>query len=192
MKKKTKILATVGPASDNVEILEGLINAGVNVFRLNFSHGSQEYHHKVLKHIRQAEDNLHKKVGILQDICGPKIRVGELTGDFELKENDRLIFVKKHIKGEKNDGVLSSQKGVNFPNTILNLEIITPKDEEDLKWGAKYGVDFVAVSFVQSEKDIKKVKKLLAKFKSTAQVIAKIEKFDAELSEKQMLPQNLS
>jgi len=227
MKKKTKILATVGPASDNVEILEGLINAGVNVFRLNFSHGSQEYHHKVLKHIRQAEDNLHKKVGILQDICGPKIRVGELTGDFELKENDRLIFVKKHIKGEKidnrsyklsinqpkildmlkvdeyiylcdgnikakviktadeveavveNDGVLSSQKGVNFPNTILNLEIITPKDEEDLKWGAKYGVDFVAVSFVQSEKDIKKVKKLLAKFESTAQVIAKIEKFDA-------------
>ncbi len=227
MEKKTKILATVGPASDTIEILEGLIKAGVNVFRLNFSHGDHKYHLKVLKHIREAEKNLNKKVGILQDICGPKIRVGELEEDFFLKEGDKLIFEKKYAKGEKisngvyklsinqpeilkllnmgeyiylydgtikakvvkidnkieaiveTDGKLSSNKGVNFPNTILNLEIITPKDEKDLQWGAKNGVDFVAVSFVQNANDVKKVKKLLKKFNSTAQVIAKIEKFDA-------------
>ena len=61
MDKKTKILATVGPASDSVEILEGLIKAGVNVFRLNFSHGSHEYHASTLAKIREAEANVQKK-----------------------------------------------------------------------------------------------------------------------------------
>ncbi len=227
MDKKTKILATVGPASDSLEVLEGLIDAGVNVFRQNFSHGTHEYHLKVLNNIKKAAKNRGKCVGILQDICGPKIRVGELEGDFELKEGDELIFVKDDIIGRKvdnksyqltinqpdildklhmdeyiylydgkikakvvktgseivaiveNSGKLSSNKGVNFPNTVLNLDIITPKDKKDLEWGAKYGVDFVAVSFVQNAKDIIKVRKILKKFNSTAQIIAKIEKFDA-------------
>lgn len=227
MKKRTKILATVGPASDSIEVLEGLIKAGVNVFRLNFSHGTHEYHSKVLSHIREAEKNISAYIGILQDICGPKIRVGKLESDFELNEGDILLFEKKECIGKKidngkykisinrpeildklkageyiylydgnikakviktgdkvealveNNGKLSSNKGVNFPNTVLNLDIITEKDEKDLEWGAKNGVDFVAVSFVQNAKDVLKVKELLKKYGSRAQVIAKIEKFDA-------------
>lgn len=227
MDKKTKILATVGPASDSIPVLEGLIRAGVNVFRMNFSHGTHEYHSQTLKNIRQASENVKIKVGVLQDICGPKVRVGKLQEDFHLKEGDTITFVKEIIEGRKtgensyelcinqpsilnmikvddyiylydgnirtkvakngdtveavvqNSGKLSSNKGVNFPNTILNIDIITKKDEEDLLWGAQNGVDFVAVSFVQNANDVKKVKTILAEHKSRSQVFAKIEKFDA-------------
>ena len=227
MDKKTKILATVGPASDSVEVLEGLIKAGVNVFRLNFSHGTHEYHGSTLAKIREAEANLGQKVGVLQDICGPKIRVGKLEEDFLLESGDRLYFSKEEIVGKKieengyalsinqpqildmlkideyiylydgnirarvievgenvvtmveNSGKLSSNKGVNFPNTVINIEVITPKDEADLLWGAQNGVDFVAVSFVQSAKDILHVKSILKNHKSRAHIFAKIEKFDA-------------
>ncbi|WP_458700994.1 pyruvate kinase [Sulfurospirillum sp. 1307] len=225
--KKTKILATVGPASDNIEVLEGLIKAGVNAFRLNFSHGTHEYHSQTIEKIREASKNVGIKVGILQDICGPKIRVGKLKSDFLLKKGDKLIFVKDDIVGEQtsensyklcinqpqildmlkvdeyiylydgiikakvvsigeeiltvveNDGKLSSNKGVNFPNTVINIDVITPKDEKDLLWGARNGVDFVAVSFVQNANDVLKVKEILKKYKSRSQVFAKIEKFDA-------------
>lgn len=227
MFKKTKILATVGPASDSVEVLEGLIKAGVNVFRLNFSHGTHEYHSNTISHIREASENVKIKVGILQDICGPKIRVGKLKEDFLLEEGDIVTFVKDVIEGEKigdgvykicinqptildelkvdeyiymcdgairakvisigsevvtkieNSGTLASNKGVNFPNTVINIDVVTPKDEKDLLWGAQNKVDFVAVSFVQSAKDILHVKSLLKGFKSKSQVFAKIEKFDA-------------
>ncbi len=100
MKKKTKILATIGPASDSSSVLEGLARAGVNVFRLNFSHGDHEYHSKILSKIRQVEKKIGKKIGILQDICGPKIRVGKLKEDFELKSGDLLEFSRKEIVGK--------------------------------------------------------------------------------------------
>ncbi|DAB34663.1 MAG TPA: pyruvate kinase [Sulfurospirillum sp. UBA12182] len=227
MDKKTKILATVGPASDKLEILEGMIKAGVNVFRMNFSHGTHEYHSQTLQKIRQASENVGIKVGVLQDICGPKVRVGMLKEDFLLKSGDEVTFVKEIIEGEKiaegryklcinqpeilnmlktgeyiylydgnirakviqtgeqivtkieNDGKLSSNKGVNFPNTVINIEVITEKDKKDLLWGAQNGVDFVAVSFVQNANDVRKAKNILAEYKSRAQVFAKIEKFDA-------------
>jgi len=227
MNKKTKILATIGPASDSVEVLEGLIKAGVNVFRLNFSHGTHEYHASTLAKIREAEKKVGIKVGVLQDICGPKIRVGKLADDFFLKEGDKLYFTKKEIVGKKltdttyelcinqpqildmlkvgeyiylydgnirakvieigknivteieNSGKLSSNKGVNFPNTVINIEVITPKDEADLLWGTQHDIDFVAVSFVQSAKDVLRAKTILTNNKSHAQIFAKIEKFDA-------------
>ena len=68
MDKKTKILATLGPASNSLEMIEKLIDAGANMFRLNFSHGSHEYHQETLANIRQAMQNKKKIVGILQDI----------------------------------------------------------------------------------------------------------------------------
>lgn len=225
--KKTKILATVGPASESIEVLEGMLKAGVDVFRLNFSHGTHDYHKKILKNIKIAEKNVGKRVGILQDICGPKIRVGKLDDDFNLKSKDLLIFLRKEIVGKQigehkyelsinqhnvldmlkvgdyiylhdgnirtrvtksgeyieteveNSGKLSSNKGVNFPNTPINIKVITPKDEKDLQWGAKNEVDFVAVSFVQSAKDVLHVRDLLKKYGSTSRIISKIEKFDA-------------
>jgi pyruvate kinase len=101
MKKRTKILATIGPSSDSLETIEELIKAGVNVFRINFSHGSHEYHYEVLQKIRQAEKNTGLLTGVLQDISGPKIRVGKLEEPFDLVENDIIEFVKDDIVGKK-------------------------------------------------------------------------------------------
>ncbi|MDX1296479.1 MAG: pyruvate kinase, partial [Sulfurimonadaceae bacterium] len=179
MKKRTKILATVGPSSDSVEVLSDMICAGVNVFRMNFSHGSHEYHTQVLKNIRTAMAQTGLVVGVLQDICGPKVRVGKLAQTFELEPGDRLEFVDETIEGFRveaglyrlcinqsgilpmlkpgayiylcdgnirakviesgasvraeveNSGKLSSNKGVNFPNTSLGLEVLTEKDRAD-------------------------------------------------------------
>ncbi len=225
MYKRTKILATLGPVSNSVEMIENLIKAGANMFRLNFSHGDHEYHLETLNNIRKAMSNLDTTVGILQDISGPKVRIGDLKEDFELHRGDEITFLKDEIVGYKqsdkkyvvsinysaildkikvdeyiylydgtirakviqtkpevkaiikNHGILSSKKGVNFPNTIIDIDVITKKDEEDIAWGVKNKVDYFAISFVQNANDMKKARKLLDGYKG--KLIAKIEKFDA-------------
>ena len=225
MQKNTKILATLGPASDSLEVIEKLIIAGANLFRLNFSHGSHEYHLKTLKNIRIAMKNLNKTVGVLQDISGPKVRIGELQKKFNLKKGDIITFLKEEVVGYKesdgqyvvsinypkilekikideyiylydgtirakvikngdcikavieNHGELSSKKGVNFPNTAINIDVLTDKDKKDIAWGVKNKIDFFAISFVQNAKDIQNVRKLLGNY--GGRLIAKIEKFDA-------------
>lgn len=228
MFKKTKILATLGPASDKIETIEAMVKAGVDAFRMNFSHGTHEYHEENLNKIHEIEKKLDRRIGIFQDISGPKIRVGKLKEQFKLKAEDRLIFVPEEIVGEKidektyklcinqpeilplmkkgeyiylydgfirakvtnvsneaveavleNDGILTSNKGVNFPNTRINIDIITGKDLQDLRWGAEHGVNFVGISFVQSANDILRVREILKNLGSKAKIYAKIEKFDA-------------
>ncbi len=228
MKKRTKILATIGPASDSLDMIESLIRAGVNVFRLNFSHGTHDYHLDVLKKIRQAEKNTGLITGVLQDISGPKIRVGHLESSFKLKENDVIEFVKEEIVGVQidentyrtcinqptildqlnvddhiylydgiirtrvtdvfshgvkvkveNSGILSSRKGVNFPNTHLGIDVLTPKDHEDMLWGIENDVDFMAISFVQEASDMIEARDIIEKHNGRVQLFAKIEKFDA-------------
>ncbi|WP_169999837.1 pyruvate kinase [Campylobacter sp. RM9328] len=228
MIKKTKIVATLGPASDDISVMEEMVKAGVNVFRLNFSHGTHEYHKSNIDKIREVEKKLNIRIGILQDICGPKVRIGKLEVPFELKTGDRLDIYADEILGVKvdenhyktclnqpqilamlkpdeyvylydgnirakvveasakvvqtrieNDGTLSSNKGVNFPNTKIGIEVITLKDRSDMEFGAKCGVSFVAISFVQNADDVRKAKEILRGFGSKASVLSKIEKFDA-------------
>ena len=227
MKKRTKILATVGPASDTLEQLEKMILAGVNVFRMNFSHGTHEYHTLVLKRIRQAMKRTGLIVGVLQDISGPKIRIGKLECHFFLKNGDILEFVYDEIIGKKsseghyrvsinqkeilskmkvgeqiylcdgniraevtavgssvttvikNSGKLSSNKGVNFPNTHIGIDILTEKDRKDMLWGVQNGVDFMAISFVQNGADMQKARAIIDEHHGRQQLFAKIEKFDA-------------
>jgi pyruvate kinase len=228
MKKRTKILATVGPACDTIETLEKLVRAGVNVFRLNFSHGTYQYHKDVLQKIRDVIKKTGLIVGVLQDISGPKIRIGDLEHNFELQKNDKIVFHKDPIVGKKtsdsryevsinhpdilsqlkigeyiylydgiirtkvidintnsievlveNNGILSSKKGVNFPNTSLGIDILTDKDKEDIAWGVENNIDFMAISFVQEAKDIINARKIVKKLGGKQMLIAKIEKFDA-------------
>ena len=228
MKKRTKIIATLGPASDSLEQITALIKAGVNVFRLNFSHGTHAYHLEVLNRIREAIKATGMVTGILQDISGPKIRVGMLEEDFTLKIGDMIEFVKEEVLGYQvdeghyrlsinepdildqlkigdyiylydgvirakvvstsndnvrieieNDGMLSSKKGVNFPNTHLGIDVLTEKDRKDMLWGVENGVDFMAISFVQSAKDMIAAKEIIASYGGNVQLFAKIEKFDA-------------
>jgi len=89
--KKTKIIATIGPASHTKETLVQMINAGMDVARLNFSHGSYASHAALIKHIRSASEKLHKPVAILQDLSGPKLRLGEFR-DKELKKGQSVVF----------------------------------------------------------------------------------------------------
>ena len=225
MQKRTKILATLGPASHTIEMIEGLIKAGANMFRLNFSHGSHEYHLETLNNIRTAMKNVGKTVGILQDISGPKVRIGDVKEPFELHRDDIITFLKDDMIGYKrgdkdyvvsinypdildkvkineyiylydgtirakvietgetvkarieNHGILGSKKGVNFPNTVIDIDVITKKDEKDIAWGVENQVDYFAISFVQNAKDMKKARGLLNGYKG--KLIAKIEKFDA-------------
>jgi len=228
MKKRTKILATIGPASDSQEQIEHLMRAGVNVFRLNFSHGTHDYHSEVLGRIRKAVEKTGLITGVLQDISGPKIRIGMLEGDFELHAGDIVEFVKEEIVGTRvdtghyrltinqksileqlhvgeyvylydgiirskvieagemgvkvvieNDGTLSSRKGVNFPNTRLGIDVLTAKDKEDMLWGVRNGVDFMAISFVQEAQDMRAARALIESYGGRTQLFAKIEKFDA-------------
>jgi len=101
MQKRTKIVATVGPSSDSVEVLSQMIHSGVNVFRLNFSHGTHDYHSKVLANIRSSMNKTGLIVGVLQDISGPKIRIGVLKEEFHLHPKDRLDFYRDPIEGER-------------------------------------------------------------------------------------------
>lgn len=122
MKKRTKIIATIGPASDSLEALESLIRAEVNVFRLNFSHGTHEYHGKVLARIREAMDRTNLTVGVLQDISGPKIRIGELEHQFELEEGNTIVFQKEHCVGKKTaEGEYSVS--INYPEILDQLNV---------------------------------------------------------------------
>jgi pyruvate kinase len=215
--KKTKIVVTLGPVTSSKEAIKSLIERGVNVFRLNFSHGSYETHQQLIDNIRMAEKELNENVAILQDISGPKIRIGEVDGVLKLKAGDRVKLVKQNsdrysftltypeiidmvnideevyfadgtIRSriiEKNqqeavleiltDGVLTSHKGVNFPHTKLDIEVITKKDKEDLKFGATAGVDLVALSFVHSKDDILKAREILKKEGVEKFIISKIE-----------------
>ncbi|MFZ2888956.1 pyruvate kinase [Sulfuricurvum sp.] len=228
MQKRTKILATVGPASDTIETLIALIKAGVNVFRLNFSHGTHEYHSQVLANIRTAMKETGLIVGVLQDISGPKIRVGKLIEAFHLETEDRIDFYYETCDGEQvesnhyrlsinqsavlnrlnvgdaiylydgnirariveihseyvqavieNKGKLTSNKGVNFPNTRLGIDILTEKDRVDMAWGVANKVDFMAISFVQNAQDMINARDVVRACGGEVQLYAKIEKFDA-------------
>ena len=217
--KRTKILATLGPITNNYDTIEALERAGVNGFRLNFSHGSYEERDQQIEWIRQASQKTGKPVAILQDLQGPKIRLGNLTEDTPVKTGDELVLdhaaeaqdgltlpvqynlASKVKVGEpiyifdgkvrttvltiesetairlrvENDGMLMSRKGINLPDTDFGGDIITPKDMQDIEYGADKDIDYVALSFVQSADDIDHLRQLLVGLGSTAQIIAKIE-----------------
>ena len=214
--KKAKIVATLGPSSSDK--IEDMIKTGVDVFRLNFSHANHKTHKESIKKIREIAKKLNSKTAILQDISGPKIRIGEIDGVLELKRGDKIRLVKKNPKSKydltlsypeiieqvkegeyvffadgsirtkviekhpdylvlevKNDGILSSRKGVNFPHSNLKISAITQKDKKDVVFGAKNGVDIVAISFVNNKDDILLAKKILKENNANPWVIAKIE-----------------
>lgn len=223
--KNTKIVATVGPASNSYEMLLELVKAGVDVFRLNFSHGAHEQHLEVINHITYINEKYNLHISILADLQGPKLRVGKMENDgLPIKPGDILTFVQekcignmeriymsyegfaKDVKvGESvlvDDGkvvlevvetneedqvrlkvihgsILSNNKGVNLPNTKVSLPSLTPKDEADLEFILTQPVNWIALSFVRSAKDIKDLRARLDAKNHPAKIIAKIEKPEA-------------
>lgn len=228
MKKRTKIVCTVGPSSASVAILEKMMRAGMDVARLNFSHATHADHKKLIRSVRAAAKKAGKHVGIIGDLQGPKIRLGSLPEDgVELPQGEVIRFTtatdtyvpgvlpvtykKLHEdvkKGDRmliddgiyelkvvgvtgrvirakvvNGGKMTSHKGMNFPDSNLQVSAITKKDKEDAVFGVEQGVEWLALSFVTSPAPILAIKRLIKKHtpKGTvpARVIVKIEKHEA-------------
>ncbi len=221
MARKTKIVCTIGPACESRDALRKLILAGMNVARLNFSHGSYESHEKVLSTIRSLSEKMERPVAILQDLQGPKIRTGRFEGgSVLLKPREKWIVTPRKMTGKQGiipvgysaiakelkkghrilladgamelevvsrqgsdllcrvviGGRLGEHKGVNLPGINTTLPSLTRKDREDLNFGIKMGVDYVALSFVRSRKDVLALKKILKSKEADIPVICKIEK----------------
>lgn len=222
--RRTKIIATLGPASCDDNMIRQLIDAGVNVFRFNMSHGSHESHRINFKRVRTISAQRDKHIAILLDLCGPKIRVGKfIAGEITLQEGELVIVCCRAIVGgpgiissqylnlykdikpgqrillddgklellalsvkDKDisckviyGGILSNNKGMNLPDTMVTTSSFTAKDKQDAKLAAELDADFVAMSFVRNEKDVKTVQQFLRKQGKNIPVIAKIEKPEA-------------
>lgn len=227
--KKTKIVCTIGPASQHTTILEKMIKAGMNVARLNFSHGTYAQHRELIQDIRAASQRLGKPVAVMQDLQGPRIRVGEVHKDgIDIVRNESVVLIPEKMINYKllitgtekiipigynnlfqfvkpgshvliNDGLIDikvqkvkdgviygivvkpgiifSHKGINLPGTIIEADVITKKDQEDLKFGLSQGIDYVALSFVKGESNILALRKLIGKH--DVDIIAKIERKEA-------------
>jgi pyruvate kinase len=115
MFNKTKIIVTIGPASNSYEKLLAMVEGGVDVFRLNFSHGSYEEHEKIIKVIKQVDEDTDKHVGILADLQGPKLRIGELEEDIQLEEGMELVFT---INEEPEEG----QIFISYPQFPMDVK----------------------------------------------------------------------
>lgn len=216
--RKAKIVATLGPSSSDAETISQLFDNGVDVFRLNFSHGTHEDHARRYAILRELEAETGRPVCILQDLQGPKIRIGTLKGGgFEIERDQIVRFVLEGEEGDANSiplphpeifaaimpkhamliddgklrlevvnvaddaiearvvagGEVSDRKGVNIPDTLLELSPLTDKDKADLAFGLDLGVDYVALSFVQRPSDVMEAQALID---GKAGIMTKIEK----------------
>jgi len=138
---KTKIVATVGPASSSKEMLTSLVKEGVDVFRLNFSHGSHEDHLKVINLVREINAELGTCIALLQDLQGPKIRVNEMQPGIEIKSGDQLIITTSQLLG--NDKIVSTSYE-RLPQDVKTGDIILVDDGKiELKVKEVRGIEVV-------------------------------------------------
>lgn len=218
-------MATIGPATESREMLEKLFLAGVNVTRLNFSHGDFSEHQARVDKIKALRKKLKLPVSILQDLSGPKIRIGDFYQErVMLTEGEKFILTTKKIVGDEHKayvnyhklpkevkkggtiflddgkkrleiekiigdeihcriiagGETKGRRGVNVPGAYLSLSSLTDKDREDLVFGVKNDVDYMALSFVRQAKDVEELKDILRGKKATnIKVISKIETLEA-------------
>ncbi|MBI4870403.1 MAG: pyruvate kinase [Candidatus Riflebacteria bacterium] len=222
--RRTKIVCTIGPASRSPAVLEKLIRAGMDVARLNFSHGTHEEHAAVLLAIREASARLGKPIAVLQDLQGPKIRVGILAdGAVTLESGATFTLTTRSVPGsaqvvsttyaelprdvrpgavlllddglieleavsvDETDvvckvvtgGLLKQKKGINLPGTAVSAPSLTAKDRDDLGFGLRHDVDFVALSFVRRPEDLEEVRRVMRAENKKVPLIAKLEKPEA-------------
>jgi len=223
--RRTKIVCTLGPSSSSPKTIEQMVMAGMNVVRLNFSHGSHEDHRKMMATVREVSKKTGRAIGVLQDLQGPKIRVGPMMGDGAmLRSGDSVevamgdeegtsdrIYVplpplfKGAVEGSQlllddgnlelkvtkilapdlmkckiiTGGWLKSRKGLNLPGIPLDIPSLTEKDRDDAVLGAELGVDYIALSFVRTGKDVQELKDHLREHHADIPVFAKIEKPEA-------------
>lgn len=223
--KKTKIVATLGPASSTEEVLGKMIDEGLNVCRINFSHGTHAEILDSINLVKKLRKEKKQSIAILADLQGPKLRVGEMPEDGAMLEDGKEVVIttddvsgtsqrvsinytefpsdvevgeiillddgKLRLEVTANDGVkevtckvlqggiLTSNKGVNLPNTKISLPSLTPKDRADLEFALEQEVDWIGLSFVRSARDIVELKQHIKRKNVHTKVVAKIEKPEA-------------
>jgi pyruvate kinase len=188
---RTRIVATLGPATSSPEGVQSLIEAGADVFRLNFSHGTHEQHGTLIRTIRRLAAD--RPIAILQDLCGPKLRLArpvcgrpgeivEIDLPASVRPGDPVLLADGIMQLEVVDakrsrvvvgGDIPAGKGINLPSSELDIPSLTEKDRRDLAFGVAHQVDLVALSFVRRPGDLDEVKR------SGLPVVAKIEKPEA-------------
>ena len=220
--RKAKIVATLGPATNTRDAIQALARAGMDVVRLNFSHGTHEGHGKLIRLVREVAAAEKRYLAILQDLPGPKIRTGRLrqrrpvllragatlrltSRDIlgssqrlsvsypyigrDFRRGDRILLadglIELRVQSSEdnealcqvvNGGLLGEHKGVNLPGVKLRISAMTEEDERHLRFGLEQGVDYVALSFVRSAREVKAVKDLIARLGARTPVVAKLEK----------------
>jgi pyruvate kinase len=219
--RRAKIVCTLGPATSSEESIHALVEAGMDVARLNLSHGTHADHEASYLKIRRASDVVGRAVGILADLQGPKIRTGRFAdGPVTLAPGDRFTITTRDVPGSRDEvgttyeglpgdvspgdlllvddgkiafrasavtdddvvctviegGVLSNNKGINLPGVAVSVPALSEKDKDDLRFALELHVDFVALSFVRSARDMDDVRAIMDEVGITVPVIAKIEK----------------
>ena len=219
--RKTKVICTIGPASENEETLTKMMEAGMNVARLNFSHGSHEEHQAKIDLIKRVREKLNLPIAIMLDTKGPEYRIRTFKdGKVTVQEGDTFTFTTKETEGDatkvsvnyKNlardlsvgdqvtvnngmvvfsvreltdtdvictvvtGGVLSNKKSMSFPNKVMSGPYLSEQDKEDLLFGIRNHVDFVAASFVSTAQDARDLREFLDRNGGEdIEIIAKIE-----------------
>ncbi len=204
--RKTKIICTLGPSSTDEKILTEMCKAGMNVARLNFSHGSHAEHLEKINLVKKVREELDLPIAIMLDTKGPEYRIKTFEkGRIELEDGSDFTFTTRDIVGNENivsvnyaglvndidvgdkilvnnglvifevteiadtdikcktivGGVLSDRKSMSFPNKVLNQEYLSNQDKEDILFGIKNDVDFIAASFVSKKQDLLDLKQFV-------------------------------
>ena len=204
--RKTKIICTIGPASENEEVLTQMCLAGMNVARLNFSHGSHEEHEKKVELIKRVRQKLNLPIAILLDTKGPEYRIKTFVGGkITVKAGQVFTFTTDECEGDETrvsvnyenlhnemapggeitvcngmvkfrvqeivghdivcvcevGGEMSNRKSMSFPNKVMSGPYLSQQDKDDILFGIKHGVDFVAASFVSTRQDVQDIRDLL-------------------------------
>lgn len=219
--RRAKIVCTLGPSTTTYDQIRDLVDAGMDVARLNMSHGTHEEHYERYCNVRKASDDAGHAVGIMADLQGPKVRLGKFPKPVML-ERDALfrISIDQSIEGSAEiastthiglpgdarvgemilvddgkiqlivedatdtevltrvavPGRVGSFKGINLPGVAVSVPALSDKDERDLRWALRTGVDLIALSFVRCAEDRKDVDAVMDDEGITLPVIAKIEK----------------
>ena len=219
--RRAKIVATLGPATTGYDMVRRIIDAGVDVARLNLSHGDHAVHESHFTNVRRAADDAGRAVAVLADLQGPKIRLGTFAdGPQDLAAGDEFTITTEQVPGGRSSvsttfaglpqdvspgdtvliddgrvrltvletdgtrvrtrvevgGTVSDHKGINLPGVAVNVPALSEKDEDDLRWVLRLGVDLVALSFVRSAHDVQRVHVIMTEEARHVPVIAKIEK----------------
>jgi len=218
--KRTKVICTIGPATQSYSSLKKLKEAGMDVIRINMSHSDHKFAKKVIERTKKLNETLSSPVGILLDTQGPEIRTGETSQIIDLKPGEKVAITVRdetdvelssiHVNYEDliskvnvgdlisvdnglmnfevlqkeeallhckvlHGGRLGSKRHVNIPGVRIDLPSLTKKDKEDILFGMKQDVDFIALSFVRSASDVEDLKDFLKSRLKKVKIISKIE-----------------